>query len=117
MLAHRRATASRPWYSRGIGGMELKASSVSRATSAPTSPDSYAQTNFATIASSEGRVGGGRRPVLGDRLSALQADPGPDEGGGDRPDRRLEHTGNPVRSESDDVAPDQDGELARRQDL
>jgi hypothetical protein len=53
MLAHRRATTSRPWYSRGIGGMELKTSSVSRATSASRSADSYARTNFATIASSE----------------------------------------------------------------
>src|SRR6266508_3610103 len=40
MLAKRRATTSRPWYSRGIGGMETWTSSVSKATSASRSPDS-----------------------------------------------------------------------------
>src|SRR5437899_6702900 len=52
MLAQKRATASRPWYSRGIGGMETQTSAVSKATSASTSPASYARTKFATSACS-----------------------------------------------------------------
>ena len=45
----------------------MKTSSVSRATSAPRSADSYARTNFATIASSAGEpaAGGGSRPAAG----------------------------------------------------
>jgi dihydrofolate reductase len=34
MLAQKRATTSRPWYSKGIGGIDMKTSSVSRVTSA-----------------------------------------------------------------------------------
>src|SRR5256714_13277848 len=78
-MAQNRATASRPWYSSGIGGIEMKTSSVSRATSASRSADSYALTNFATTASSAGEggrggqragrrggaVGGGRARLLG----------------------------------------------------
>ena len=45
MLAHRRATTSRPWYSRGIGGMETKTSSVRRATTASRSADSRGRTS------------------------------------------------------------------------
>src|SRR5499433_2643178 len=59
MLAQKRATAFRPSYSKGIGGIETKPSSVKRATSAATSADSHALTNFATIASSEGESGEG----------------------------------------------------------
>jgi hypothetical protein len=58
-MAQNRATASRPWYSSGIGGIDMKTSSVSRATSASTSADSYARTNLATIASSAGEPGAG----------------------------------------------------------
>jgi len=54
MLAQKRATTSRPSYSKGIGGIEMKTSSVRRATSASRSADSYALTNFATIASYAG---------------------------------------------------------------
>ena len=54
MLAQKRATTSRPSYSKGIGGIDMKTSSVRRATSASRSADSHARTNFATIASSEG---------------------------------------------------------------
>src|SRR5216683_2067077 len=42
MLAQKRATTSRPSYSKGIGGIEMKTSSVRRATSASRSADSYA---------------------------------------------------------------------------
>src|SRR5271166_1666289 len=65
MLAKKRATASRPSYSRGIGGIEVMTSFVSRATSASTSAASYALTNLATIASSAGEpgAGGGSRPA------------------------------------------------------
>src|SRR5258707_8840484 len=59
MLAQKRATTSRPSYSKGIGGIEMKTSSVRRATTASRSADSYALTNFATIASSEGESGAG----------------------------------------------------------
>src|SRR6266498_1844113 len=59
MLAEKRATTSRPSYSKGTGGIETKTSSVRRATSASTSADSHALTNLATIASSEGESGAG----------------------------------------------------------
>src|SRR5580704_3797469 len=59
MLAQKRATTSRPSYSKGIGGIEMKTSSVRRATSASRSADSYALTNFATIAFSAGESDGG----------------------------------------------------------
>src|SRR5260370_18899941 len=45
----------------------MKTSSVRRATSASRSADSYALTNFATIASSEGEAGGGSRSAVGGR--------------------------------------------------
>jgi hypothetical protein len=54
MLAQKRATTSRPSYSKGIGGIDMKTSSVRRATSASRSADSHARRNLATIASSEG---------------------------------------------------------------
>jgi hypothetical protein len=69
MLAKKRATRSRPSYSKGIGGIEMKTSPVSRATSPSRSADSYALTSFATIASSEGEsgAGGGPSPPAGGR--------------------------------------------------
>src|SRR6266536_370243 len=117
MLAQKRATMSRPSYSKGIGGIDMKASSVSRATSASRSVDSHARTNFATIASSAGESeagGGSRSSVMGRRccrlararLRAL-----------DRLDTRVQHVGHFVRVESENVAQDEHGELARRQDL
>ena len=53
--------------SKGSGGIDMETSSVSRVTSAPISADSYARTNFATIASSAGEpeAGAGSRPVAG----------------------------------------------------
>ena len=94
----------------------MKTSSVSRATSASTSADSYARTNLATIASSE-RVpdcgggpaasGGRRRKPARARLSALLTDSTVD----------AEHVGHLARVEAEDVAQDEDGELAGRQDL
>ena len=118
MLAQKRATTSRPSYSNGIGGIDMKTSSVSRATSASRSADSHARTNFATIASSAGEsaAGGGSRSAVGGR-SALQAGAGPFEGAVDRFDGRVEHVGHLVGVESEDVAQDEHGELARRQDL
>ena len=118
MLAKKRATTSRPSYSRGIGGIEMKTSSVSRATSASRSPDSYARTNFATIACSAGEsgAGGGSRSV-DRRQSALQAGARPLEGAVDRFDGRVEHVGHLAGVEPEDVAQDEHGELARRQDL
>lgn len=74
MLAQKRATTSRPWYSKGIGGIDMKTSSVRRATSASRSADSHARTNFATIASSEGESeagGGSRSSVVGRRWCML----------------------------------------------
>ena len=118
MLAQKRATTSRPSYSKGIGGIEMKTSSVSRATSASRSADSYARTNFATIASSAGEpgAGGGSRPAAGGsrrcrlaraRLRALLTD------------STVESSmlGHLAGVESEDVAQDEHGELARRQDL
>src|SRR5262249_57493467 len=63
MLSLNRAASSRPSYSNGIGGIEMKTSSVRSATTASTSADSHARTNFATIASSAGEpdAGGGLR--------------------------------------------------------
>src|ERR1700723_1379030 len=58
---------SRPSYPKGIGGIAMKTSSVSRATSASRSADSHARTNLATIASSAGEPapGGGWWPAAG----------------------------------------------------
>jgi hypothetical protein len=64
------------------------------------------------------RACGGRRLVAGGRrLSALQAGPRPLEGAVDRFDSRIQHGGYLAGVETEDVAQDQDGELARRQDL
>src|SRR5260370_22344704 len=51
-LAQKRATTSRPSYSKSIGGIETNTSLVRKATSASRSADSHARVNFATIASS-----------------------------------------------------------------
>src|SRR5215469_6066795 len=73
-LSQKRATGSRPSYSSGIGGIDTKTSSVSRATSASRSADSYALTNFATIASSAGEPeAGGGSPAAGGRLRSRLA--------------------------------------------
>ncbi len=115
MLAQKRATTSRPSYSNGIGGIEVKTSSVIRATSALRSADSHALTNFATIASSEGEPEAGRRFAVGGRRpSALEAGAGPFEGAVDRFHARLQHVGHLVRVESEDVAQDEHGDLPRR---
>src|SRR5437763_1438584 len=63
MAPQKRPTTSRPWYSSGSGGMDMKTSSVSRATSASTSAVSHARTKPATIAFSVGEAGAG-----GDRV-------------------------------------------------
>jgi hypothetical protein len=95
----------------------MKTSSVSNATSASRSAASYARTNFATIASSEGEseAGGGSRSAAGGRRRCRLARPF--EGAVDRFDGRVQHVGHLVRVESEDVAQDEDSELARRQDL
>jgi hypothetical protein len=64
-----------------------------------------------------GWVRGGRRFAVGGRLpSAAQAGTRPFESAVDRFDGRVQHVGH-VRVESEDVAQDEDGELARWQDL
>src|SRR5262245_32676044 len=75
MLSQKRDTMSRPSYSNGMGGIEMKTSSVKRATSASRSADSYALTNFATIASSDGESdgGGGLRSMVGGRARSRLA--------------------------------------------
>jgi hypothetical protein len=72
-----------------MGGIEMKTSSVRRATSASRSADSYALTNVATIASSAGEFeagGGSRSPAVGRmrcRLARRQDLKGGHEGQGD----------------------------------
>src|SRR5207344_2854362 len=111
--AQYRATRSRPSYPNGSGGIAMKTSSVSRATSASRSADSHARANMATIASSAGEpaAGGGWWPA------ALQASAGSFEGAVDRLDGHLQHAGYLAGVESEDVAQDEDGHLARRQHL
>src|SRR5215831_11187343 len=113
MLAQKRPTTSRPSYSKGIGGIDIKTSSVRRATTASRSAASHARMNFATIASSERESAavGGQRP------SALQAGARPFEGAVDRFEGRVQYVGHLVRAESEDVAQDEDGELPRPQNL
>src|SRR5215510_5930881 len=104
----KRATTSRPWYSRGMGGMETLTSAVSKATSASTSPDSHARTNFATSARSarEFGAGGGSRSPIGGRRR-LQAGAGPFQDAVDRFDGRVEHVGDFVGVVSEYLAQDQ----------
>src|SRR5881394_3840410 len=92
--------------------MAMKTSSVSRATSASRSADSHALANVATIESSAGE------PAAGGRLlPALQAGAGSFECAVDRFDGHLQHAGYLAGVESKDVAQDEDGHLARRQQL
>ena len=96
----------------------MKTSSVSRATSASRSAASYARTNFATTASSAGESpAGGRFAVAGRRPAAPQAGARPFERAVDRVDGRVQHVRHLARVEPEDVAEDEDGELARRQEL
>src|SRR5436309_14022933 len=108
-MAQNRATASRPWYSSGIGGIDMKTSSVSRATSASTSADSYARTNLATIASSAGEpgTGEGSRPASAGRERCRLARPL--QRAGDRLDGHLEHVRHLAGAEPQDSAPAQHG--------
>ena len=53
----------------------------------------------------------------GRRQPALQAGAGPFEGAVDRFSCRLQHAGHLARVEAEDIAQDEHGELARRQDL
>jgi hypothetical protein len=96
----------------------VKTSSVRRATNASRSADSHALTNLATIASSECEPGAGRgsRWTVGGRRCCR---PGarPFEGAVDRFDGRVQHVGHLVRVESENVAQDEDSELAGRQEL
>src|ERR1039457_2463621 len=97
MLAQKLATASRPSYSNGIGGIDMKTSSVRSSTNASTSADSHALTNFATMSSSERELGPGAatKPAAGGhrrcrlerhRLCELPAGARADRGG---PGRRV----------------------------
>ena len=94
----------------------MKTSSVSRATTASTSADSYALTNFADERLLAGESAAGARAV-GRRLAALQTGARPLERAVHRFDGRVEHVGDLARAESEHVAQDQDGDLARRQEL
>src|SRR5258705_11053190 len=58
-----------------------------------------------------------RFAVAGRLPSALKGGPRPFEGAVDRVDRGVQHVRDLVRVESEDVAQDEDGELARRQQL
>ena len=69
MLVQKRATTSRPSYSKGIGGIEMKTSSVRRATSASRSADSHALT-LGHDRILRRCVGGGRREAVRSRRSA-----------------------------------------------
>jgi len=69
------------------------------------------------MASSAGEPGSSRFAVGGRCQPALQRGAGPFEGAGDRFDGGVEHVGHLVRVESEDVAQDEHGKLARRQDL
>jgi hypothetical protein len=116
MLAMKRATTARPSYSSGIGGIERKTSSVSSATIASRSAASYARTNFATMASSDAESG--RRLAVRECLpSLLQARSRPFESAVDGIHSRVQHVGDLARAESENVAQDEDGQLARRQNL
>ena len=96
----------------------MKTSPVSRATSASRSADSQARANLATIASSAGEpaAGGGWWPAAAG-CRALEAGAGSLEGAGDRSGGHLQHLGHLAGPESEDVAQDQDCDLARRQQL
>ena len=61
--------------------------------------------------------GGGRFALAGRRPPTLQAGTCPFEGAGERFDGRVQHVCHLVGMESEDVAQDEDGELAGRQDL
>ena len=58
-----------------------------------------------------------RFPVGARRSSVLEAGARPFEGAVDRFDGRVQHVGHLVRVESEDIAQDEDGDLARRQNL
>jgi len=65
-----------------------------------------------------GRVGDGCRFAIGGRrLLVLQAGAGPFEGAGDRFDGRVQHVGHLARVKTQDVAQDEDRDLAGRQHL
>jgi hypothetical protein len=105
-----RATASRPSYSKSIGGIDMKTSSVRRATSAWRSADSHARTNFATIASSKSESGGRRGFEVGGLLPPpLQTGAHPLQRAVDRFESRTQHVGNLTRLESEDIAQYEDG--------
>jgi len=82
-VVKKRLTRSRPWYSRGTGGMRTQTSSVISATIASTSYSSKARTSFASSARSTAELGAGggrssrgisRASVARARLSALVTD-------------------------------------------
>ena len=96
----------------------MKTSSVSRATSASRSAGSRARANLATIASSAGEPEAGGRLAAGGWLRpALEAGAGSFKGAAGRFEGHLQQAGHLAGAESEDVAQDQDGDLARRQQL
>src|SRR6478609_2164530 len=108
--AQYRATRSRPSYPNGSGGIAMKTSSVSRATSALRSADSHARANLATIASSAGEPAAGGGWWLEAGAGSFERTVGRFEG-------HLQHAGYLAGVESKDVAQDEDGDLAWWQQL
>src|SRR4051794_9514036 len=101
MLAQNSAARSRPSYSWGIGGIDTKTSSVMRATIVSRSPASYAATNRATKASSTADA------FLG-RAARREGGPRTLQRAGHRGDGRVQHVGDLVGVEPEDVAQHQD---------
>ena len=96
----------------------MKTSPVSRATSASRSADSHARANLATIASSAGEPAAGGGWSAGSRLlPALEAGAGSFKGAVGRFEGHLQHAGHLAGVEAEDVAQDEDGDLAWRQQL
>src|SRR5262249_11622646 len=116
-LSQKRATASRPWYSSGIGGIGTLTSGVSKATSASTSPASHERTNCETSGrpTCESGAGGGS----GSRCApeAPERAAGAFERAVDRVDGRVQHAGDFVGLIAEHLAQDQHGALASGQQL
>jgi len=91
MLAKNRATMSRPLEFEGNWWHEIKTSSVSNATNASTSPDSYEVTNLFHERTLGGRVRGRRLTLVRRRPLDAEGWPGPVSGAVDRIDGRVKH--------------------------
>ena len=99
-----------PWYPKGTGGIAMKTSSVSRATSASRSADSHARAGSRAtmaLASSAGEPEAGAGCTASSRRQALiQAGAGSFKGAVDRFEGHLQHVGHLAGVEAEDVAQD-----------